>query len=139
LDRCGRLAVFDGDYATTTVALTDHDPLQACVDAMMANSVNDRWFARRLPTSLSTAGFEQVRLRGHSFIETDHVDYLLSVPCLDISSRFQPPPIPKSARPPETKSTLASSLASRMGSRSMTRHTPVPSLIRVVAVVARRV
>jgi hypothetical protein len=46
---------------------------------MMANSVNDRWFARRLPTLLSTAGFEQVRLRGHSFVETDHVDYLLTV------------------------------------------------------------
>ncbi len=26
------LAVFDGDYATMTVALSDDDPLQACVD-----------------------------------------------------------------------------------------------------------
>ena len=38
----GCLAAFDGDYATTTVALGDHDPLQVCVDAMMANSVTDR-------------------------------------------------------------------------------------------------
>jgi SAM-dependent methyltransferase len=38
----GWLAAFDGDYATTTVALGDHDPLQVCVDAMMASSVNDR-------------------------------------------------------------------------------------------------
>ena len=35
----GRLAVFDGDYATATVALGEHDPLQTCVDAMMAASV----------------------------------------------------------------------------------------------------
>ena len=34
----GVIAVFDGDYATTTVALAPHDPLQACDDAMMANS-----------------------------------------------------------------------------------------------------
>jgi len=38
----GWLAAFDGDYATTTVALGDHDPLQACVEVMMANSVHDR-------------------------------------------------------------------------------------------------
>jgi arsenite methyltransferase len=35
--RPGRiLATFDGDYSTTTMALADHDPLQTCVDAMMA-------------------------------------------------------------------------------------------------------
>jgi ubiquinone/menaquinone biosynthesis C-methylase UbiE len=32
----GWLALFDGDYATTTVALGDHDTLQSCVDAMLA-------------------------------------------------------------------------------------------------------
>jgi SAM-dependent methyltransferase len=53
----GWLAVFDGDYATTTVALGDHDPLQPCVDAMVANSVNDRWLVRRLPELTVGAGF----------------------------------------------------------------------------------
>lgn len=55
------LAVFDGDYATTTVALGDHDPLQACVTAMMANSVNDRWLMRRLPSLLTAGRFEERR------------------------------------------------------------------------------
>ena len=33
------LAVFDGDYATTTVALGAHDPLQARAAATMAGAV----------------------------------------------------------------------------------------------------
>jgi ubiquinone/menaquinone biosynthesis C-methylase UbiE len=32
----GWLAIFDGDYATTTVAAGDSDPLQACADAAIA-------------------------------------------------------------------------------------------------------
>jgi SAM-dependent methyltransferase len=75
----GWLAAFDGDYATTTAALTDHDPLQACVDAMVANSVTDQWLARRLPRLLNNAGFEQVTLRGHSFVETENVTYMLTI------------------------------------------------------------
>jgi ubiquinone/menaquinone biosynthesis C-methylase UbiE len=54
----GLLAAFDGDYATTTVALGDHDPVQACVDAMMASSVTDRWLVRRLPALIERCGFE---------------------------------------------------------------------------------
>ncbi|MGH2585326.1 MAG: methyltransferase domain-containing protein [Dehalococcoidia bacterium] len=66
----GRLAVFDGDYATTTVALGDHDPLQACVEAMMANSVHDRWLMRRLPALVRAAGCEVFCFRSHGFVET---------------------------------------------------------------------
>ena len=66
----GWLGVFDGDYATTTVALGDHDPLQACVDAMLANSVHDRWLVRRLPALVRGCGFEVVSLRSHGFAET---------------------------------------------------------------------
>lgn len=65
----GALAVFDGDYATTTVALGDHDPLQAAVDMMMANSVNDRWLVRRLPGLVQGAGFAVVAFRSHGFVE----------------------------------------------------------------------
>jgi ubiquinone/menaquinone biosynthesis C-methylase UbiE len=32
----GALAVFDGDYASTTVATSACDPLQACADALVA-------------------------------------------------------------------------------------------------------
>jgi ubiquinone/menaquinone biosynthesis C-methylase UbiE len=74
----GWLAVFDGDYATTTVALGDHDPLQACVDMMMANSVNDRWVARRLPTLVREAGFAPQPYHSYGFAETGG-GYMLTV------------------------------------------------------------
>ena len=54
----GALAAFDGDYATTTVAVGDHDPLQACVDAAMAALVHDRYLVRRLGTLVRAAGWE---------------------------------------------------------------------------------
>jgi SAM-dependent methyltransferase len=74
----GWLAVFDGDYATTTVALSDHDPLQACVDTMMRNSVNDRWLARRLPTLVREAHFDPVAFRSQGIVETS-AGYMLTI------------------------------------------------------------
>ena len=56
-----------------------------------------------------------------------------SVPWLRISSRFQPPPTPNSKRPPDRKSSEATSLAVVIGSRSTTRQMPVPSRSFVVA------
>ena len=50
LRRGGRLAIFDGDYATVTCATGCSDPLQGCAAAMGGvDRVYDRWFARRLP------------------------------------------------------------------------------------------
>jgi hypothetical protein len=51
---------------------------------------------------------------------------------LDISSRFQPAPIPSTKRPFEMLSTDAISLASVIGSRWITRQMPVPRRIRFV-------
>lgn len=75
----GTLAAFDGDYATTTVALDEHDPLQVCADVTMANSVNDRWLVRRLATLARDAGFEVVNFRSHGFVETTAGGYMLTV------------------------------------------------------------
>lgn len=75
----GWLATFDGDYATTTVGLGEHDPLQTCADATMANSVNDRWLMRRLSTLVRDAGFADVRSRSHGFVETTEGGYMLTV------------------------------------------------------------
>ena len=66
----GTLAAFDGDYATTTVALTEHDPLQACVRAMMATSVNDPWLIRRLPGLLRDAGFDDISTASYGYVDT---------------------------------------------------------------------
>jgi ubiquinone/menaquinone biosynthesis C-methylase UbiE len=75
----GWLAVFDGDYATTTVALGDHDPLQACADATMAHSVTDRWLVRRLPALVRSIGFADLQFRSHGFAETTGGGYMLTV------------------------------------------------------------
>ena len=75
----GLLAVFDGDYATATVALADDDPLQACVDAMMANSVTDRRIMRRLTSLVAACGFQVVSFRSFGFAETGNDGYMLTV------------------------------------------------------------
>lgn len=75
----GRLAVFDGDYATTTAAIGDFDPIQSCVDAAMAALVHDRWLARRLPGLVATAGFEVERFDGHAYVQTLEPQYLLTL------------------------------------------------------------
>ena len=65
----GLLAVFDGDYATTTCACGDFDPLQTCAEAFVDSLVHDRWLIRRLPKLVRAAGFEPGRFRSHSYIE----------------------------------------------------------------------
>lgn len=75
----GVLAAFDGDYATATVALDEHDPLQVCVDAMMVNSVTDRRVMRHLPALLRSCGFALERTRSHGFVDTGDGGYMLTV------------------------------------------------------------
>lgn len=75
----GCLAVFDGDYATTTVALAEHDPLQVCVDAMMANSVTDRRVMRRLTRVVLACGFELVSFKSFGFAELSDDGYMLTI------------------------------------------------------------
>jgi ubiquinone/menaquinone biosynthesis C-methylase UbiE len=74
----GRLAGFDGDYATTTVAVGDYDPLQCCVEAMMAGSVHDRWLVRRLPAMVRACGFEEINFRTYGFAAIDG-GYMLTI------------------------------------------------------------
>jgi SAM-dependent methyltransferase len=71
----GWLAVFDGDYATTTVALHPSDPLQACAAAFVQFSVHDPWLVRRLPGLLEQASFEPVRMQSHGYVETRDARY----------------------------------------------------------------
>jgi len=75
----GWLAVFDGDYATTSAAMGDFDPVQCCVDAAMGALVHDRWLARRLPSLAKNAGFAIERFDGHAYVQTLQPDYLLTL------------------------------------------------------------
>lgn len=72
----GTLLVYDGDYATTTVALGDHDPLAACTDCAMSNLVHDRWLVRRLPQLTRAAGFLVERFDSHGFVQTGEAEYM---------------------------------------------------------------
>jgi len=75
----GWLAVFDGDYATTTVATGDFDPLQACVDAWVGSSVHDRWLLRRLPALARSNGFRVVSYRSHGYVQNIDPDYMMTI------------------------------------------------------------
>ena len=75
----GTLALFDGNYTTTTLATGDYDPLQACADAAMSAIVHDRWLIPRLPQLLTNAGFTVVKQRSHGFVETTDPEYMLTI------------------------------------------------------------
>jgi ubiquinone/menaquinone biosynthesis C-methylase UbiE len=75
----GTLAVFDGNYTTTTLANGDFDPLQACADAAMAALVHDRWLIQRLPALVQDAGFSDVKQRSLGIVETIEPDYMLTI------------------------------------------------------------
>ena len=75
----GTLAIFDGDYSTTSLAARDHDPLQNCVESMIANWVHDRWFIRRTPQLARRAGFSVQRVDGFSYVLTEEPNYFLSL------------------------------------------------------------
>jgi ubiquinone/menaquinone biosynthesis C-methylase UbiE len=75
----GQLVVFDGDYATTSMAIGDFDPVQVCVEALLHNYVNDRWFMRRLPRMAKAAGFEAPSMEGHGYVQIQDPQYLLTI------------------------------------------------------------
>jgi ubiquinone/menaquinone biosynthesis C-methylase UbiE len=74
----GWLAVFDGDYATTTVATNHFDPLEACIDAFRSGFVHDQWLIRRLPALIALAGFDVHPTRSHGYVEAPEAGYLLT-------------------------------------------------------------
>jgi arsenite methyltransferase len=75
----GGLAIFDGDYATITVATGEADPLQACVAAFAPAYVHDPWVVRRLLALVRATGLEPGPLRSHGYAEVDDPDYLLTI------------------------------------------------------------
>jgi ubiquinone/menaquinone biosynthesis C-methylase UbiE len=75
----GWLAIFDGDYATTSFAIGNFDPLQCCADAAMDGMVHDRWLMRRLPAMLRTAGFDAPQFRSYGYTSLPEPSYMLSL------------------------------------------------------------
>lgn len=75
----GRLAVFDGDYTTMTLALEAGDPLQGCAQAVLDMLVHDPWLMRRIAPLLVAAGFDDVRLEGHAYTSVTGTDYFVAL------------------------------------------------------------
>ncbi len=73
------LLVYDGDYATTTVAVSRHDPLQSCVDAAIETLVHDPWLVRRLTLLVREAGFEPADVHSHGYLELNSPAYMSSL------------------------------------------------------------
>jgi ubiquinone/menaquinone biosynthesis C-methylase UbiE len=75
----GRIAVFDGDYATMTLAIDARDPLQSCAEAVLDMLVHDPWLMRRLARLLLEAGFDEPSVEGHAYTSTGGTDYFLAL------------------------------------------------------------
>jgi ubiquinone/menaquinone biosynthesis C-methylase UbiE len=65
----GCVAVFEGDYATATLATRPGDPLEACANAFRESFVHDPWLVRRLPALVRAAGLRVESVRSHGYIE----------------------------------------------------------------------
>ncbi len=75
----GILAIFDGDYDTTTVAIGDFDPLEPVVKYMIDVNVHNLWLPRKLVPMVSGAGFIPGPLRAHSYLAHGDAAYFMTV------------------------------------------------------------
>lgn len=82
----GTLAVFDGDYATNTVALYEGDPLQAAMKVVQDTYIHDPYVMRRLSPMAAAAGFSGAVLRPHGYVQTSDADYMLSLVSRGVSA-----------------------------------------------------
>lgn len=75
----GWLAVFDGDYASTTLGTGDVDPLQICAEAFRAHFIDDSWIGRQTPLLARQAGFQPTSFRSHGYTESASPNYMLTI------------------------------------------------------------
>jgi ubiquinone/menaquinone biosynthesis C-methylase UbiE len=73
----GCLAVFDGDYATGTLAMGAGDPLDACAEAFRTHFIHDPWLVRRLPRLVQAAGVQLQRIRSYGYVEAPAPGFML--------------------------------------------------------------
>jgi arsenite methyltransferase len=75
----GQLVIFDGDFATITVALFDGDPLQSAVGAVLRHMMHAPYIMRRLPALVTAAGFSVQSVEPHGYVQTTSPDFLLTL------------------------------------------------------------
>ena len=74
----GRVAVFEGDYATGTLATRAGDPLDACAEAFREHFVHDPWLVRRLPALLRATGAQLQSVRSYGYVEAPTPGFMLA-------------------------------------------------------------
>lgn len=74
----GCIAVFDGDYASATLATRAGDGLEQCADGFRERFVHDPWLVRRLPGVLRAAGLHVDSIRSHGYVETLTPGFMLA-------------------------------------------------------------
>jgi ubiquinone/menaquinone biosynthesis C-methylase UbiE len=75
----GQLVIFDGDFATLSVALFEGDPLQSTIDAVLRHMMHAPYVMRRLPALVTAAGFSEQTLEPHGYVQTTNPDFLLTL------------------------------------------------------------
>src|SRR5262245_37947906 len=75
----GQLVIFDGDFATLTVALFEGDPLQSMVDAVLRHMMHAPYIMRRLPALVTAAGFSVPTVEPHGYVQATNPDFLLTL------------------------------------------------------------
>lgn len=75
----GRLAIFEGDYTTATVATSKFDPLQVAVDMMVNNFVENIWMARQLPKALRSCGLQVEKFVSNGYTKVSDPAYFLTL------------------------------------------------------------
>jgi NMT1/THI5 like len=72
------LAVFEGDYATATLATRAGDPLNVCAEAFREHFVHDPWLVRRLPQLMRATGVQLQCVRSYGYVEASKPGFMLS-------------------------------------------------------------
>jgi ubiquinone/menaquinone biosynthesis C-methylase UbiE len=85
----GQLVIFDGDFATITVALFDGDPLQTAVEAVLRHMMHAPYIMRRLPALVAAAGFTVQSVEPHGYVQTTSPDFLLTLLSRGINAAAQ--------------------------------------------------
>lgn len=75
----GTLAIFDGDYDTSTVALFENDPLDTVVQWFIRGHVHDLWLTRRFAPVVAACGFKVEKMEGHSYLAEGEAPYFRTV------------------------------------------------------------
>ena len=75
----GTLAIFDANYAETTLATDAVDPLQVCAQAAVGIIAFDPWLIPRLKSLVRSAGFELGPFNSYIYDGANPPDYMLTI------------------------------------------------------------